>query len=104
MKTKLEKNGNMDYTKSADSKQKIALKKWEELGITDDYIFSKFMRNPETCKEVLEILLPFKVGAIEYVEYQKTIEVAYDAKGVRLDVYVVKLTSCQFYLPSFAQA
>lgn len=64
------------------------VKKWEDLDITDDFIFSKFMRNPTTCKEVLEILLPFKVGSIEYVEYQKTIEVAYDTKGVRLDVYV----------------
>ena len=46
------------------------------------------MQNQNTCKEVLEILLPFKVCTIEYVEYQKTIEVVYNLKGVRLDVYV----------------
>ena len=77
-------NEKMVYSKCT----KNTIKKWEDLDITDDYIFSKFMRNPSTCKEVLEILLPFQVGKIKYVEYQKVINVAYDTKGVRLDVYV----------------
>ncbi len=81
---KLAKNKNVVYNK----KTVRNIKKWEDLDITDDYIFSKFMQEPNTCKDVLEILLPFKVGKIEYIQYQKTIEVAYDTKGIRLDVYV----------------
>ena len=49
--------------------------------------FHKFMRDKEICREVLEILLQFKISKIEYIEYQKTINVVQDAKGVRLDVY-----------------
>ena len=60
---------------------------WEDLDITDDFIFSKFMRNEEICKEILNILLPIDVERIEYVEYQKSIDVTRVSKGVRLDVY-----------------
>ncbi len=64
------------------------MKTWEELDITDDFIFSKFMRNKQTCKAVLEALLPFKIGRINYVEYQKSIKIFYKSKAIRLDVYV----------------
>lgn len=63
-------------------------KTWEELEIKDDYIFAKVMRDKEICKAVLEKLLHIKVKDLEYVEEQKTIDISYDAKSVRLDVYV----------------
>ncbi len=67
---------------------KAPIKAWEDLDITDDFIFSKFMQDKTICKEVLELLLLFEVEDIEYVEYQKSIDIMHDAKGISLDVYV----------------
>jgi len=52
---------------------------WENLKISNNFIFSKVMRNPELCKEVLERLLDV---AIDHIEYPK------DSKIMRLDVYL----------------
>ncbi len=62
--------------------------KWEDLTISNDFMFSKVMRDKEICRETLEILLGKKIGEIEYVENQKVIDISYDSKSVRLDVYV----------------
>ncbi len=67
---------------------KRAKQDWQQLDITDDFIFSKFMQDENICKEVLEILLPFDIAHIEYIEYQKTIDIFKEAKSVRFDVYV----------------
>ena len=61
---------------------------WEKLTISNDFIFAKLMQDEEICKGVIERLLGIKVGKIDYLEEQKTINLAYDAKSVRLDVYV----------------
>lgn len=63
-------------------------KAWEDLWISDDYMFAKVMRDKALCKTMLERLLHIKVKDLEYVEEQKTIDISYDAKSVRLDVYV----------------
>ena len=31
---------------------------WDELGISNDFLFGKIMRNPELCKELLQRILP----------------------------------------------
>lgn len=62
---------------------------WEELGISNDFLFGKVMQNPELCKELLQRILPdLKIDHIEYPELQKSIDVDRDARSVRLDVYV----------------
>ncbi len=61
---------------------------WENLKISNDFIFAKVMRNPELCKGLLERLLDIKIDHIEYPEEQKTIDIAKDSKSVRLDVYL----------------
>ena len=61
---------------------------WESLTLSNDFIFSKVMRDKEICRETLEILLDKKIGEITYIDNQKTIDINYDAKSVRLDVYV----------------
>jgi len=62
---------------------------WKEIGISNDFLFGKIMRNPEICKELLQIILPeLKIGHIEYPELQKSIHLDNDARSVRLDVYV----------------
>lgn len=63
-------------------------KKFEELTITDDFMFGIIMRNPKYCKPFLETVLNIRIRHIEYPEDQKTINVSLDGKGVRLDVYV----------------
>lgn len=63
-------------------------KKFEELTISDDFMFGIIMRNPEYCKPFLETILNIRIDHIEYPQTQEIIDVDYDAKSVRLDVYV----------------
>lgn len=61
---------------------------WENLEISNNFMFGKVMQNPDICKELLEIILDIKIERIEYPVAEKTIKLTYDGKGVRLDVYV----------------
>ena len=62
---------------------------WEEIGISNDFLFGKVMQEPELCKELLKRILPeLDIIRVEYPELQKTIKPDADAKSVRLDVYV----------------
>ena len=62
---------------------------WEELGISNDFLFGKVMQDAELCRELLQRILPdLKIDRIEYPEAQKSIRLDMDAKSVRLDVYV----------------
>ena len=63
--------------------------KWEELSISNDFLFGKVMQNPELCRGLLQRILPdLKIARIEYPELQKSIRMDMDARSVRLDVYV----------------
>ena len=42
--------------------------------------------NPDVCKELLEILLEFKIERIE-ISQEEEINIDFDSKGIRLDVY-----------------
>ena len=47
---------------------------WEQIGIANDFLFGKIMRNPGLCKKLLERILPeLEIDRIEYPELQKTI-------------------------------
>ena len=61
--------------------------RWQSLTPSDDFVFSKMMRNKAICKGLVETLLSFDIDRIEYPEEQKSIDIAMDAKSVRLDVY-----------------
>ena len=56
--------------------------------MSSDNFLSTVMRDKDICRETLEILLDKKIGEITYIDNQKTIDINYDAKSVRLDVYV----------------
>lgn len=62
-------------------------KKYEDLALTNDFIFSKIMRNERLCQKLLEVILGFEIDHITYLEEQKTIDLSLDSKGIRLDVY-----------------
>ena len=62
---------------------------WEELGISNDFLFGKVMQDAELCKEMIQRILPYlEIDHVEYPELQKGIKPDMDAKSIRLDVYV----------------
>ncbi len=69
-------------------KSKYTMKPYDELFFTDDFLFSKIMRNPEIAKGVVQNLLGIKVKKIEFVTSQYSIEELYSGKGIRLDAYL----------------
>ena len=63
--------------------------KWEKATIANNFIFYKVVHNnPDVCKELLEILLQIKIDHIE-MHTEESVQIDYDKKGVRLDVYAV---------------
>jgi hypothetical protein len=60
---------------------------YESLSFANNFMFAKVMRNPILCKKLLEVILNVKIEKIEYPEEEKVIDIAADAKSVRLDVY-----------------
>lgn len=62
------------------------IKKFDELTIADNFIFSKVMLNQELAKHFLEVILDCKIKAISYPEYERYISVRRDAKSIRLDI------------------
>ena len=63
-------------------------KKWEDLDITDDFIFSRIMRNKKLCRTLLEMILKVKIGKIKFLTSHHAIRVEPNAKGIIMDVYL----------------
>ena len=81
--------GGGDYMQEADEVKSESGLSWEELSISNDFLFGKVMQDPELCKELLQRILPdLEIDHVEYPELQKSIRIDIDAKSVRLDVYV----------------
>ena len=72
---------------SADETEQALEQKWKNATIANNFIFYKVMQNnQDVCKELLEILLQIKIDHI-VMHTEETIEIDYDKKGIRLDVY-----------------
>ena len=66
----------------------IKYKPYEQLELTDDFMFSYVMRsNGELCRQLLESILNFPIDRIDFISSQETIDTYASAKGVRLDVF-----------------
>ena len=63
-------------------------KPWEDLDITDDFIFTRVMRNKKLCRTFLEMILKVKVGRIKFLTSHHAIQIAPNAKGIIMDVYL----------------
>lgn len=63
-------------------------KPWEELTISDNYMFQLVMREPKLCQHLIETILQIKIKEISFPDYEKTISLGLESKSVRLDVYV----------------
>ncbi|HAF31937.1 MAG TPA: hypothetical protein DCG76_03100, partial [Anaerovibrio sp.] len=70
------------------SDKKNRIKPWEELTITDDYMFKLVMKHPRICQRLIEKILKIKIKHLTYLEDEKTLKSRYEGKGIRLDVYV----------------
>jgi len=66
----------------------IKLKTWEELTISDNFLFQNVMQDKTVCKHFIEKLLHIEVKDITYRQYEKTVELSPETKGVRFDIYV----------------
>lgn len=67
-------------------------KRLEELELWDDFMFGAVMSNKELCKTLLELILHKKIKDIRYPELQKVMDWKYEAKSIRLDVYIEDIT------------
>jgi predicted transposase/invertase (TIGR01784 family) len=62
---------------------------WKKLPLSDNLIFCDVMeRNPDVCKELLEMLLNIEIDRIEKPAAEKSIQTDPESKSVRMDVYV----------------
>ena len=63
-------------------------RKWESLGIANDFIFGKVMQDEELCAELLHRILPgLDIDRVEFPEKQKTISEGLSIRSVRLDIF-----------------
>ncbi len=65
-----------------------AIKPFEQLVFTDDFIFYQVMQCDDICKDILEHLLKVQIDHIERQEVQKELKPYYETRGVRLDAYI----------------
>ena len=67
--------------------QNAARETWENLTITNDFVFCKAMQNTELCREVIEAILGIPIERVVRVDRQEVLDAGPGDKGVRLDVY-----------------
>ena len=56
--------------------------------LEDDFLFAKVMSNKEVCRKVLGKILGVSIQEVSMPATQKTINMLYDGKDIRLDVYI----------------
>ena len=66
----------------------MAQKPFEDLTISDDFMFCKVMECEPICKEFLEMLFGTELEKITYLASQNTVTANSGAKTVRLDILV----------------
>ena len=64
------------------------MKEWQDLTLTDDYLFSQIMKDEEFCKLLIEMLMGIKITKVIYLEAQKEVNLFPQTKGIRMDVYL----------------
>jgi len=61
---------------------------WDNLTISNNFLFMKVMKNERICKRMIEKILDIKIDKIVYFEEEKTIDIRLGSRSIRLDVYV----------------
>ena len=62
--------------------------KFDEIGITNDFMFGTVFRDKGKCKEFLQRILQIRLVEIEVVEPQKIMKTTLIGKGIRIDIYL----------------
>ena len=66
-------------------------KKYEELTFTDDFMFCKILeRDPDLCKELLELILDRKLGKLAPINREKPVEITPDG-GACVSMFMRKM-------------
>ncbi len=60
---------------------------FDEIGITNDFMFGTVFRDKEKCKELLQRILKIELIEVEVVEPQKIMKTTLIGKGIRIDIY-----------------
>lgn len=60
----------------------------QDLNLEDDFLFAKVMSDKEICRKVLEKILREPIKEVVLPTTQRTIDILFEGKGIRLDVYV----------------
>ena len=63
-------------------------KRYEDLTITDNFMFAKVMLNERLCKKFLEMVLHIRIQSIKYYNDEQSLKKFHHSKGIRLDVYL----------------
>lgn len=64
------------------------MKPYDQLTITDDFIFCKVISNHDLCRQMVETLLDIEIDRIEFITNQYPIQPALNKRGIRMDIYV----------------
>lgn len=65
---------------------KTPIKKFQDLNLSDAYLFAATLEDAETCRITLEILLGIKVDSVT-VHAEHTVLFSRDYRSIRLDIY-----------------
>lgn len=60
----------------------------EDLTLMDDYMFGTVMQDPRLIKPLIEFILDIRIRSVTYIEPQRSMKSGFNAKGIRLDLYV----------------
>ncbi len=61
---------------------------FDNLTLSNDFLFKKVMQQKHICKHILEEILHTKIADITYLQAEETVDVYPDSHGIRLDVKV----------------
>ncbi|MDD2957068.1 MAG: Rpn family recombination-promoting nuclease/putative transposase [Lachnospiraceae bacterium] len=73
----------------------MAHKKYQDLDLTDAFLFASAMEDPETCQIVLELILGRSIGPVQ-VQVERSFLFSKDYRYVRFDVFAKDTTEVSY--------
>ena len=61
---------------------------FDQLTLQNDFLFKRVMQNKRICKKLIETILDIQIASISFPEIEKTLDIATESKGIRLDIIV----------------
>ena len=77
---------------------KKANSNFDNLTLSNDFLFKKVMQQKHICKHILEEILHTKIADITYLQAEETVDVYPDSHGIRLDVKVADTNDIHYNL------